>query len=184
MKRTLLLLALLLAYAWTGLQGLVVGALHRNRFDPFLPLARKLEQRVEERRFADALPIALELEKSYPDEPLIAYWIGRIRNGLGDRTLEAAAWERYVAISPTPEEACPAWPDAIAATGGASAALDAFARCAAFDATDADRLVDLGDAQVRAGRADDARETFRKAALLEPDDPLIASRMRAAEGQR
>ncbi|HMD36016.1 MAG TPA: tetratricopeptide repeat protein [Vicinamibacterales bacterium] len=184
MKRTLLLAALLLAYAWTGLQGFVLGALHRNRFDPFLPLARRLEQRVEERRFADALPIALELEKTYPEEPLVAYWIGRIRNGLGDRAAEAAAWERYVAISPTPEEACPAWPEAIAATRGAADALDAFARCAAYDPTGANRLVDLGDAQLRAGRADDARETFRKAAVIDPDDPLIASRMQTAGAHR
>jgi len=179
-KRTLLLLALLLAYAWTGLQGFVLGALHRNRFDPLLPLARRLEQRVEERRFADALPIALELEKTYPEEPLIAYWIGRIRNGLGDRAAEAAAWQRYVAMSPTPEEACPAWPEALAAIGRPDAALEAFARCAAFDPTDADRLVDLGDALLGAGRADDARATFRKAAVIDPDDPLIANRLQAA----
>jgi tetratricopeptide (TPR) repeat protein len=183
-KRTLLLLALLLAYAWTALQGLVLGALHRNRFDPFLPLGRRLEQRVEEGRFADALPIALELEKTYPEEPLIAYWIGRIRNGLGDRAAEAAAWERYVAISSTPEEACPAWPEAIAATGHAAAALDAFARCAAFDATDADRLVDFGDAQLGAGRMDDARATFLRAAVIDPDNPLITSRLQRTGASR
>jgi len=179
-KRTLLLLALLLAYVWTGLQGIVLDALHRNRFDPFLPLARRLERRVEERRFADALPMALELQTTYPDEPLVAYWIGTIRNALGDRAAEAAAWERYMAISSTPAEACPAWPEAVASARGAGAGLDAYARCAAFDAADADRLVDLGDAQLRAGRADAARATFQKAAALDPDNPLIARRLQPA----
>jgi len=179
-KRTLLLLALLLAYVWTGVQGIVLDALHRNRFDPFLPLARTLERRVEERRFADALPMALELEKAYPDEPLVAYWIGRIRHGLGDRAAEAAAWERYLAIATTPDEACPAWPEAVAAARGVAAEVDAYARCAAFDAADVDRLVDFGDAQVRAGRADAARATFEKAAALDPDNPLIARRLQPA----
>jgi tetratricopeptide (TPR) repeat protein len=177
-KRTLLLLSLLAAYAWTALQGVVLDAVHRHRFDPFLPLARRLEQRVEERRFGDALPLALELERSYPDEPLIQYWIGRIQNGLGDRRAESAAWERYVSVSSTPEEACPAWPEALAATGRADAALTAYTRCADFDAGDADRLVDLGDAQLRAGRSDEARTTFRRAETIDPGNPLIAGRLR------
>jgi tetratricopeptide (TPR) repeat protein len=176
MNRTVLLLALLLAYAWTALHGVVSDALQR-KFDPFLPLARRLELKVEQKRFADALPIALDLEKAYPTEPLIAYWLGRIRNGLGDRRAEAAAWEHYLTISSTPSEACPALPEAYAAAGQADRALDAYTRCAGFDASDADRLVDLGDAQLRAGRAGDALTAFRRAAAIDPDNPSIVSRM-------
>src|SRR5579862_958994 len=176
MKRTALLLALLAAYAWTALHGIVGDGLQRNRFDPFLPIARRLEQRIEEQRYADALPIALDLEKTYPTEPLVAYWIGRIRAGLADRAAEASAWEHYIAISSTPGEACPALPEAYAAAGRADAALDAYTRCAGFDAGDGDRLVDLGDAQLRAGRGRDALATFRRAATIDPDNPLIARR--------
>src|SRR5260370_12321326 len=167
MRRTVLLAALLLAYAWTALHGIVVDALQR-KFDPFLPLARRLELQVEEKRFADALPIALDLEKAYPSEPMIAYWIGRIRNGLGDRRAEAAAWEHYITISSTPSEACPALPDAYAAAGQTDRALDAYARCAAFDASDADRLLDLGHPQLRAGRGGDAPTAFRRPSARPP----------------
>lgn len=184
MKRTILFVVLLSAYAWTALHGIVADALHRNRFDPFLPLARRLEQRVEEKRYADALPIALDLERTYPDEPLVAYWIGRIRGGLDDRAAEAAAWEHYVAISSTPAEACPALAEAYAAAGRADAALDAYARCAAFDSTDADRLVDLGDAQLRAGRTREALSTFRRAAAIDPDNPEIGRRVRSVPESR
>jgi tetratricopeptide (TPR) repeat protein len=183
MKRTVLLVALLLAYAWTALHGIVGEALQR-KFDPFLPLARRLELQVEEKRFADALPLALDLEKTYPSEPMIAFWIGRIRNGLGDRRVEAAAWEHYIAISSTPSEACPALPEAYAAAGQGDRALDAYARCAGFDASDADRLVDLGDAQLRAGRARDALTAFRRAAAIDPDNPLIVRRLQSVPEAR
>ncbi len=183
MRRTVLLAALLLAYAWTALHGIVVDALQR-KFDPFLPLARRLELQVEEKRFVDALPMALDLERAYPSEPMIAYWIGRIRNGLGDRPAEAAAWEHYIAISSTPSEACPALPEAYEATGQGDRALDAYASCAGFDASDADRLVDLGDAQLRAGRARDAQAAFRRAAAIDPDNPLIVRRLQTVSEAR
>ncbi|HEV3140334.1 MAG TPA: tetratricopeptide repeat protein [Vicinamibacterales bacterium] len=184
MRRTLLLIALLAAYAWTALHGIVIDALQRNRFDPFLPLARRLEQRIEEQRYADALPIALDLEKTYPSEPLVAYWIGRIRNGLGDRAAEAAAWERYVSISSTPAEACPALPEAYASIGKTGAALDAYTRCASFDPGDPDRLIDLGEAQRRAGRPSDALATLRRAATLDPDNPIVVRRIQSIAEDR
>lgn len=137
MPRALVLVVLLAAYLMAGLRPVAGDLARRGRFDPFLPTARALEHRVEENRFADALPMALELRRAYPDEPEIALQLARIHRGLRDASGEAAAWERYVSLSPAPAEACPALPDAYVRAGRPAEARDAAARCSAFAQRDA-----------------------------------------------
>jgi tetratricopeptide (TPR) repeat protein len=158
----------------------LVGSLAgRGAFDPFLPLARALEQRIGDGRFGDALPLAKALERAHPREPQIAFWLARIHHGLHDAESEAAAWERYVELSPAPAEACPALPEAYAAAHQPGEALRGYERCAAFDETDVQRLVDLGDAYAKANRPRDAFAQFERTARLDPDDSALASRLTA-----
>lgn len=149
----------------------------RGQFDPFLPLARTVEQRVGEGRFAEALSLAGDLQRTYPGEPLIAHWLGRIHHGLDNAQAEASAWEQYVRLSPTPGEACPALPEAYARLGRGGDALTAYERCARFDPDDGDRFIDLGDAYARAGRTAEARQAFDRARQIDPDNPPIATRL-------
>src|SRR5262249_54310402 len=116
-SRTSLLVLALAGYAAVGLRGPAGSWLRQNHFDPFLPVARALELRVEEGRFAEALPLARGLRQQYPHEPLIAYWLARIHLGLHDTSAEIEAWNAYQRDSSTPEEACPALPEALARAG-------------------------------------------------------------------
>lgn len=184
MSRTLLLAALTAVYLAAGLWGRIGALVSPHRFDPFLPLARAVELRIEAGRFAEALPLAASLARTYPNEPLIAFWRGQIQHGLGDAGAEAAAWEDYVRLSPTPSESCPALPVAYARAGRDADALAAYERCATFAPDDADRLVDLGDAYARDGRGRDALAAFSRAAALDDDNPSLAARLSALGGER
>jgi predicted Zn-dependent protease len=135
--RALLLLALFAAYLTFGLRSVAGDLVSRGRFDPFLPAARGVEHRIEEGRFQEALPLALDLSRAYPDEPDVATSLARIYHGLGDPSNEARAWEKYVATSPAPAEACPALTQAYQQAGQSAEAQNAAARCAEFEARDA-----------------------------------------------
>lgn len=179
MRRTLLLVVLLALYLASGMRPVVGDLLRRGAFDPFLPAARALDLRIAEGRLAEALPLAIDLDRAYPREAQIAMWLARVHHGLKDAPSEAAAWERYVDISAAPEEACPALPEAYAQAGRPSESLQAYERCAAFDEDDAHRLTDLGDAYARANRTRDALVQYQRASLIEPGDPNLVSRLAA-----
>ena len=181
-RRTLLLAALLSAYAAAGVRPAIGDALRRGRFDPWLPAARALEQRIEEARFADALPLAQELDRVYPREPQIAWWLARVHHGLHDPRREAAAWEAYVDTSAAPDDACPALADAYAQAGRAPDALHAYERCVQFAPEDPEARIDLGEAYARAGRQSDAQAAFDAAARLDPANPVAVRRLQAMRG--
>lgn len=180
MRRTILLALLLVGYAAILLSR--SGLRERVQFDPFTPRARTVEQRIGEGRFVDALPIALELEREYPGEPLIRYWVARAYRGLNQPQQEIDAWESYVRVSPAPAEACPSLPETLDRLGRVADALSAFERCAGFDPEDLDRLVDLGDAYQRAGRAADARQQFERAIALDAGHPWVRQRLARLQG--
>jgi hypothetical protein len=137
LRRALLLLALVAAYATFGLRSVAGDFVRRGRFDPFLPTAQAVEHRIEEGRFAEALPLALDLSRAYPDEPEVALWVARVHHGLHDPASEANAWEKYVALSAAPAEACPALPEAYEQAGRQGDARDAAARCLRYEERDA-----------------------------------------------
>ena len=179
-RRTLLLVLLLALYLASDVRSLVGGFVSRGTFDPFLPAARAIEQRIADGRFTEALPLAIDLDRAYPGEPQIAWWFARVHHGLQDPAREAAAWERYVESSPAPGDACPAWPEAFAHAGKPAESLHAYERCAAFDESDVQRLIDLGDAYTAANRARDAFAQYERAARIDPGDPGLVSRLAAA----
>jgi Flp pilus assembly protein TadD len=178
-RRTLLLLFLLAVYLAPTVRSMAGEFFRRGAFDPFLPAARALEQRIGEGRFADALPLAHALERTYPHEAQVAFWLARIHHGLNDAKSEAAAWEQYITLSEAPGEACPALPEAYARAGQETESLRAFERCAQFAPDDPEEFIDLGDAYARHGRERDARAAFERAADLDPENPDIHRRLRA-----
>src|SRR4029079_6051815 len=82
------------------------------------------------------------------------------------------AWEKYMALSPAPAEACPALPLAYAQLRQPERALAAYERCARMTPDDADALMDLGKAYESAGRHAEARAALERAAAIDPDNPL------------
>jgi tetratricopeptide (TPR) repeat protein len=180
-RGTLVLVGLLVVYA------AVLGGWGRAGSSPFEPLASRphaIEQLIVAGRYSEALPQIRELHDRYPREWLVAMWLARAHHGLGHWRDEAGAWEQFVKLSPAPEEACPALPQAYERLGSQPLALDAYERCARFDPADAGPVADLAGAYLRAGRRDDALETFRRAAALDPDDPAIERQVASLERRR
>ena len=137
MKRSLLFALLLAVYAAPLGEAWWSSRAASRAFDALQPRPREVERAIAARRFADALPMAAGLERSYPREPLIAYWQAEIYRGLGRPAEEVAAWERYMALSPAygeaAEETCPALAEARERLGDRAGALRERARCAALD---------------------------------------------------
>ncbi len=122
-------------------------------------------------RYADALAPTLELTKALPNQHVYEQRLAVIYQHLGRAVDEAAAWERMVAVAPTPIDACPAMPDAyVRAVGYSDKALDAFERCVGFDPGNTDMLFYLGRARERAGRVDGAGAAYREAAAVNTKD--------------
>jgi Flp pilus assembly protein TadD len=175
MKRVVLLIVLLVAYA--AVFGRRLAPVGPAPLDVVSPQAREIERALTNRRFADVLPLALELQTAHPAEPLTAYWLALAYRGLDRPADEAAAWERFVVLGSAPAEACPDMAEAYARLGSEEQALAAYARCADLDPRDPERLLDLGHALEQAGKPADALTVYRTAATLDPGHPVIARRI-------
>jgi tetratricopeptide (TPR) repeat protein len=129
MKRTGLLAVVLALYVAVLGRGPAGRAIGNAGFDALDPRPSAVEQLIVAGRFAEALPLALELRNQYPNEPLTFYWLAMINHHLTRWHEEAEAWTEYVRTSAAPREACPDWPAAYARNGEAARALSAAARC-------------------------------------------------------
>lgn len=143
-------------------------------FEPLSPRGREVERAIEERRFADALPLAQELVRAFPDEPLIAYWLAEIYQGLERPRDEAAAWERVLEQTTLADAACPALPLAYAGIPDVPRSLEAYERCATLAPDVAERWFELGEAYASNNRPDEATRAFTRARTLDPTDPRLA----------
>lgn len=132
MKRTALLLTLLVAYMAVMVRLAGVSSAN-NGFDALAPQSRFVEQAIGERRFTDALPVALELQRAHADESLIAYWLATIFRGLDRPRDEIAAWETYIRLSSSPADACPDLARAYERVGDRARALEQYQRCTGYD---------------------------------------------------
>ena len=182
MKRIILLAVVALLYG-TVLAPPRAAVSRRGRIDPLTPKARSVEQAIAAGRFADALPVALEISRTYQDDPLPDLWLTTIYRSLDRPEDEAAHWERYVTHSSVPERACPAMAEAYARFAPRDRIVAAYARCAEIDARDPQRFIDLGTAYDVDGHRADALVAYRRARALDPADPSIARRIRAVEGE-
>lgn len=142
-------------------------------FEALSPRGREVERAIEERRFADALPVARELAGAYPNEAVIAYWLAEIHDGLGQAGDAAAAWEHVFELTKLADAACPALPRAYARVPDAAKSLDAYERCAAAASDDAERWFDLGEAFASNNRPEDAARAFEKSRALDPSNPRL-----------
>lgn len=98
LTRTALLLALLAAYvAATVRPALEHGA--GSGFDALAPESRFVERAIGEQRFVDALPVALQLRRAYSAEPLVAYWLATIYQGLGRAADARSALDDFERLS-------------------------------------------------------------------------------------
>jgi Flp pilus assembly protein TadD len=166
-----MLAALLAAYAALFVRLPQLG--ESNAFDPLDVRGRQVERDIEVGRFGDALPIARDLARAHPGDPVIAYWLAEIHRGLGHRDDEADAWERVFELTRSAEAACPGLPESYAASGKAVQALNAYERCASAGQGNAERWLDLALAYRSAGRTQDAERAIAKSRELDPSNPRL-----------
>ncbi len=183
MRRTVLWVALIALYAAAYAARAGVGS---REFDPMSPRLRAVEHAIGEHRFADALPLALQVAQSYPTHPLPAYWIARIQHGLDRPQDEAAAWEAFVALTSRPQEACPDLAIALDRAGHPERALAAIRQCAQVDPRDPERWLDLGDALARTDQLEAADAAYRRGLLQDAVHAVLLSRVGATahEGEQ
>jgi tetratricopeptide (TPR) repeat protein len=118
--------------------------------------------------WAEALAPTTALVERFPNQQVYAERLARVHHALGRPEAEAAAWEKFVAISPTPDDACPALGEAYQRMGDAARALDAFVRCRDFDPGSAELAFHLARAYERRGRWADARRAYEGALAVDP----------------
>ena len=164
---------LLLACAWVFLRpSFARGDL---QFDPLDARGREVERAIEEQRFADALPIATDLQSAHPADPVIAFWLAEIEDGLGRFAAAGDRWARVLDLTHEVDAACPAMPEAYAHAGLSSQALKAYERCAEAAPADVERWLDLARAYSAAGQTTDADRALAKARELDPTHPGVAA---------
>ena len=136
-------------------------------------------------RDAEALPLVQRLHDAFPNQDAPIRQLAEIHDRLGHYEAEAALWERYLQVSPTPWDACPALGEAYRKLGRTEASLDAFERCLALAPKNPDFLFYLAHAYDRAGRFQDALRIYRRGVAQAPDYPdlqLGLARMEAFAG--
>ena len=119
-------------------------------------------------RYDRALEPTLALTRSFPTSQVYLEQLASIYHHLNRPKDEAEAWERFVAVAPTPVEACPQIGDAYRKQGLIAQTIDAFDRCLAFEPDDPDMSFYAAHAAEWAGTWDRARNLYARALETHP----------------
>jgi Flp pilus assembly protein TadD len=130
------------------------------------------------RDWQGALAPTATLVERFPNQHVFVERLARIHLRLDRAADEAAVWERFLRVSPTPEDACPAVADAYWRAGDQARSLEASIRCRDFDPLSGELHYYLGRAYERAGRPADARAAYEAALHVEP--PHVDTRVALA----
>ena len=122
----------------------------------------------EAERYRDALAPTEALVARYPTQHVYLRRLATIYQHLGRRRDEAAAWHRFIDVSPTPWEACPAVSTAHVAANDPAGALAATETCWKVAPFDPDAAFFLGRARERTGNHVDAAAMYRRAMEIDP----------------
>lgn len=180
--RTIVLVALAAAYGLTFARTAQPED-GSKRADPLSPQGRAIERALAEGRPDEALSLAQDVRRAFPGDPFLSYLLATIYKALDQPAHEAEAWEEYIRTSTTPADACPFVAQAYDRLGERERALERFRLCVALQPDDPDRRVDLAEAYERAGKTDLANAAYREAAPLDLNNPLLASKAKAAGDQ-
>jgi len=123
------------------------------------------------RRFADALAPTERLATQLSAQAVYHERHALILRELERPAKEAQAWERMMAASPTPVDACPMIADAYMKSGDRGRALTAIERCASLPPLNPDFLLSLGQALLEADRTAEARQAFERGLAIDDRYP-------------
>jgi tetratricopeptide (TPR) repeat protein len=114
-------------------------------------------------RYRDALAPTEALVARYPTQHVYLRRLATIYQHLGRPRDEATAWHRFIDVSPTPWEACPAIANAHVAAQDPTGAFAAAETCWKLAPGDPDAAFFLGRAQERVGKYAEAAAMYRRA---------------------
>ena len=157
-------------YAWQAMSpGTAPGAVGMSP-EKLAETAGKVKSLIAGGRYKEALKPAKSLVEAYPDSGIYLGRLATVYHFLEMPREEAAAWERFMSVDPTPEEACAHLDHDYAALHDRAAQRQAAERCLALDPRNPDFLATLGRWHEMAGEFKDAAELYDRGAKLAPQD--------------
>lgn len=174
-SRALLAMLCLAVFGWTLTPRAAAPTRENDDTEQLLVISRKA---FDMRNWEPALEPTSALVERFPDQQVFAERLARIYAALDRPAEEAAAWERFLRVSPTPEDACPAVAEAYYRAGVHARSLAASIRCRDFDPLSGELNYYLGRAYERAGQPDEARAAYEEALRVEP--PHVDTRVALA----
>ena len=116
----------------------------------------------------DALTLTLDLVSRYGEQPDYVARLAEIYNRMHRATDETTAWERFMAVSPHPDRACPMVGRAYRGLGQYQEAVNAFLRCLAADPANVKLVYFAGLGHEWAGQLPAARHYYTRAIAMAP----------------
>jgi tetratricopeptide (TPR) repeat protein len=123
------------------------------------------------KRFDEALPPTQRLATQLPTHAIYHERHALILRELSRPADEAQAWERMMAASPTPVDACPMIAEAYEKAGDPAKARSALERCASLPPINPDFLLSLGQSFLKDDRKADARQAFERGLAVDETYP-------------
>ncbi len=164
-SRALLAVMCLAIFGWTLTPRAAAPTKEDDAAEQILVISRKA---FDNRNWAAALEPTTALVERFPNQQVFAERLARIYAALGKPAEEAAAWERFLRVSPTPADACPTVSEAYYRAGDHAKSLETSVRCRDFDPLNGELNYYLGRAYERAEKPDEAREAYEEALSVEP----------------
>ncbi len=116
----------------------------------------------------DALSLTLDLMSRYGEQPDYLARLAAVYNRMHRPTDETATWERFMAVSPHPDRACPMIGRAYRGLGQYEQAIEAFLRCLAADPANVTLVYYTGLGYEWAGELPAARQYYTRAVAMAP----------------
>ena len=182
-SRALLAALVLAIFGWTLTPRAVPVKAGDDDVEKLLTLSRDA---FDKRNWDAALQPTTMLVDKFPNQQVFAERLAKIYAGLDKAGDEASAWERFLRVSPTPQDACPSVAEAYWRAGDKEKSLDASVRCRDFDPMSGELNYFLGRAYERAGKPGEARAAYKEALRVEPphvDTRVALAGMLLREGQ-
>ncbi len=145
--------------ARTPIDGTAVSAAERTDD------ARAIRE-LDAEQWEEALAHTLTLVQRFGERPAYLARLATLYNRLHRPVDEVAQWERFMAVSPRPAQACPALGKAYRGLGQYEEAISAFTRCLASDTESALLVYYLGLGYEWAGDFGQARQAYSRAAAM------------------
>lgn len=174
-SRALLAVLCLAIFGWTLTPRAAAPAKEDDEAEQLLVISRKA---FDTKNWQAALEPTTALVERFPNQQVFAERLARIYSALNQPAEEAAAWERFLRVSPTPEDACPTVSEAYFRAGDPAKSLETSIRCRDFDPLNGELNYYLGRAYERAEKPDEARQAYEEALRVEP--PHVDTRVALA----